>query len=82
MDVVLQQYRVNKKQGWGAMAQSLGIKPGSPEFKALKAGELGWDPPGAHGKTTGGHDDAAKGGKETNGKAADDKGAKNKGKKH
>ncbi len=35
---VLQNYNTNKKKGWGAMAQSLGIKPGSAEFKALKAG--------------------------------------------
>jgi hypothetical protein len=82
MDVVLQQYRVNKKQGWGAMAQNLGIKPGSAEFKALKAGQIGWDPPGGDGSAKSGHDDKAKGGKETKGKAAEDKGAKDKGKKH
>lgn len=35
---VLQKYDTNKEKGWGAMAQSLGIKPGSAEFKALKAG--------------------------------------------
>ncbi len=26
----------NKGKGWGVIAQQLGIKPGSPEFKALK----------------------------------------------
>jgi len=31
-------YRTGKGQGWGAMAKSLGIKPGSPEFHALKRG--------------------------------------------
>lgn len=35
---VLKNYEAHKNQGWGAMAQSLGIKPGSAEFKALKAG--------------------------------------------
>lgn len=35
---VLKNYEINKNKGWGAMAQSLGIKPGSSEFKALKAG--------------------------------------------
>lgn len=35
---VLKRYEANKHQGWGALAQSLGIKPGSAEFKALKAG--------------------------------------------
>ena len=35
---VLQKYDASKDKGWSAMAQSLGIKPGSAEFKALKAG--------------------------------------------
>lgn len=30
----------SSKKGWGAMAQELGIKPGSAEFKALKNGDL------------------------------------------
>ena len=34
---VLGVYKKNKGQGWGAVAQAMGIKPGSPEFKALKA---------------------------------------------
>lgn len=55
MDDVLHHYRANGKKGWGALAQSLGIKPGSAEFKALKAGQIGWDPPGEHGKGKGGH---------------------------
>jgi hypothetical protein len=52
-DVVMREYRTHKKgKGWGALAQSLGIKPGSPEFKALKAGNLGWEPAkrSGHGK--------------------------------
>ena len=35
---VTEVYRTGKGQGWGAMAKSLGIKPGSPEFHALKRG--------------------------------------------
>ncbi len=34
---VLGIYKKNKGKGWGAVAQAMGIKPGSPEFKALKA---------------------------------------------
>ncbi len=30
-------YKRDRGQGWGAVARSLGIKPGSPAFKALKA---------------------------------------------
>lgn len=39
-EVVLQKYQRDKHQGWGRMAQDLGIKPGSPEFHALKRGDL------------------------------------------
>lgn len=35
---VLEQYKAGKGKGWGAMAKSLGIKPGSKEFHALKRG--------------------------------------------
>lgn len=35
---VLDRYNSTKKKGWGALAKSLGIKPGSSEFHALKAG--------------------------------------------
>ena len=37
---VVDQYRRNKGQGWGVIAKSLGIKPGSAEFHALKKGRL------------------------------------------
>ncbi len=37
-DRVAAKYRTGKGQGWGALAKSLGIKPGSPEFHALKRG--------------------------------------------
>jgi hypothetical protein len=37
-DYVLQQYSSGKGKGWGTLAKSLGIKPGSAEFHALKNG--------------------------------------------
>jgi hypothetical protein len=40
VDQVYQVYQPNKKKGWGAIAKELGIKPGSPEFHALKRGDL------------------------------------------
>jgi hypothetical protein len=39
MDIVTRQYEVRNGQGWGALAKSLGIKPGSREFHALKRGQ-------------------------------------------
>jgi hypothetical protein len=39
-ETVVQTYTANKTKGWGVIAQQLGIKPGSPEFHALKAGNL------------------------------------------
>jgi len=33
---VVEAYRADRAKGWGALARSLGIKPGSKEFKALK----------------------------------------------
>lgn len=33
---VITVYSKSKSKGWGAMAKELGIKPGSPEFHALK----------------------------------------------
>jgi len=49
LDVVLGRYQEHKGQGWGALAQSLGIKPGSDAFHRLKAGDLGWYPEGSGG---------------------------------
>jgi hypothetical protein len=37
-DYVIEKYKSGKDKGWGALAQSLGIKPGSKEFHALKRG--------------------------------------------
>ncbi|MBW2248778.1 MAG: hypothetical protein JRF62_16680 [Deltaproteobacteria bacterium] len=35
---VIEKYKSGKGKGWGALAKSLGIKPGSKEFHALKRG--------------------------------------------
>ena len=35
---VIEKYKAGKGKGWGALAKSLGIKPGSKEFHALKRG--------------------------------------------
>ena len=37
-DYVITQYASSRGQGWGQLAKSLGIKPGSKEFHALKNG--------------------------------------------
>ncbi len=37
-DNVIEKYKIGKGKGWGALAKSLGIKPGSKEFHALKRG--------------------------------------------
>jgi len=37
-DYVIEKYRSEKGKGWGALAKSLGMKPGSKEFHALKRG--------------------------------------------
>jgi hypothetical protein len=37
-DYVIKKYRSGKGHGWGILAKSLGIKPGSKEFHALKRG--------------------------------------------
>ena len=54
--VVLAEYRENRGKGWGALARSLGIKPGSREFHALKAGDdlyAGSDGQGGKGRSHG-----------------------------
>ena len=35
---VIEKYKSGKGKGWGALAKSMGIKPGSKEFHALKRG--------------------------------------------
>ncbi len=49
---VVQIYKANRGRGWGVIAKSLGIKPGSPEFHALKRGDfvLSGEPGGGPGK--------------------------------
>lgn len=37
-DYVIEKYKSGKGKGWGALAKTLGIKPGSKEFHALKQG--------------------------------------------
>ncbi len=39
-NMVLQKYQRSQGRGWGDLAHELGIKPGSPEFFALKRGDL------------------------------------------
>ncbi len=39
IDVVIERYKADKGKGWGALAKSLGIKPGSAAFHALKSGQ-------------------------------------------
>jgi hypothetical protein len=38
-DHVLREYKASQGKGWGVIAKSLGIKPGSAEFQALKKGQ-------------------------------------------
>jgi len=38
VETVMEEYNKSKGKGWGVMAKNLGIKPGSAEFHALKAG--------------------------------------------
>jgi hypothetical protein len=54
-DVVAQSFTINKDKGWGVIAKEMGIKPGSPEFHALK------------GKAKNKKDKGNKGGGEANG---------------
>jgi hypothetical protein len=42
-DYVIEKYKSGKGKGWGELAQSLGIKPGSKEFHALKRGSDFYD---------------------------------------
>jgi hypothetical protein len=39
IDHVIEKYKTVKGNGWGALAKSLGIKPGSKDFHALKQGQ-------------------------------------------
>lgn len=39
IDHVIEKYKAEKGKGWGVLAKSLGIKPGSRDFHALKQGQ-------------------------------------------
>jgi hypothetical protein len=38
-DFAMNKYKANQGKGWGTIAKSMGIKPGSSEFHALKQGQ-------------------------------------------
>jgi hypothetical protein len=42
-EYVIGKYKSGKGKGWGVLAKSLGIKPGSKEFHALKRGQNLYD---------------------------------------
>jgi len=52
VEYVTEQYKAGKGRGWGVLAKSLGIKPGSREFHALKRGDDLYDR-GGNGKGKG-----------------------------
>jgi len=52
---VFETYQSNRGQGWGEIAKRLGIKPGSPEFHALKNGDFSFS--GKNGQKYEKHDD-------------------------
>lgn len=54
---VLKAYDTHQKKGWGAMAKSMGIKPGSKRFHDLKNGNLIFSGKPNHGQ----HDNHGKG---------------------
>jgi hypothetical protein len=55
IDLVIEKYRRNNGKGWGEVAKSLGIKPGSRQFHALKQGhDLNNDTRLVHGKVLSG----------------------------
>jgi hypothetical protein len=39
IDYVIEKHKAEKGKGWGVLAKSLGIKPGSKDFHALKQGQ-------------------------------------------
>ena len=58
-ETVVRVYQTRRGKGWGVIAKELGIKPGSPEFHALKRGDFvlsgapGGGPGEGHGKGKG-----------------------------
>jgi hypothetical protein len=39
IDHIVKKYKTQKGKGWGVLAKSLGIEPGSKDFQALKQGQ-------------------------------------------
>lgn len=69
---VVKIYRDRRGRGWGELAQSLGIKPGSAEFHALKRGDFRFDGDGRDGHSRGGKsDDHGRGNNKGNGKSGE-----------
>jgi hypothetical protein len=66
-DDVLEKYEAGKGRGWGALAKSLGIKPGSSEFHALKRGDDLYDTK-SHGRDKSKDKGKAKGKNKSKGK--------------
>jgi len=61
IDHVIEKYNARKGQGWGNLAKSLGIKPGSQEFHALKQRQDLYDDTAiGKGKGKGKHKDKGK----------------------
>jgi hypothetical protein len=52
-DRVMREYKTSKGKGWGVIAKSLGIKPGSKEFHALKRSQDLYNGTDAKGKGKG-----------------------------
>lgn len=53
IDNVVESYQKNKEKGWGVIAKEMGIKPGSPEFHALKGKGKGKTPGNSPNKDKG-----------------------------
>jgi hypothetical protein len=68
-DSVVEKYKTGKGKGWGALAKSLGIKPGSREFHALKRGNNLYDAKlKGKDKSKGKNEKKSKGNKKSKGK--------------
>lgn len=69
VETVVETYKQGRGKGWGVIAKELGIKPGSREFHALKAGDLAFT--GKPGGSPAGDDGGGK--KKGKGKGRKDK---------
>jgi hypothetical protein len=63
LDEVADCYKSNKSKGWGYIAKEMGIKPGSPEFHALKGNSKNKKNKGNSGNNGNGNGKGNKGGK-------------------